>query len=323
MDVTYLLFALALFVAVVLGFEGLYLMWASKRSAEVRRVAARLQSIEAALPEAATSIERRVLKSRWSGLDALVARLPNGEALKEFVNTSGVETTAGQVLASSIGLGLLGGAVPALFDKPWTFSLAGGLVLAIIPWLRLSRARTLRMRTLERQIPEALDLMARGMRAGHAFPTAVKMVGEEMAEPIAREFRILFDESNYGVPLNEALLRLSMRVPITDLRYFVIAVIIQRESGGNLAELLDNIGTIVRARLKLLGEVRTLSAEGRLSAWILGSLPFVVAGAVQLLNPKFMSVLWTDPIGLKLVGGALVMMVFGLLWMRKIIRIRV
>jgi tight adherence protein B len=118
-------------------------------------------------------------------------------------------------------------------------------------------------------------------------------------------------------------MRLADRVPVEDLRYFVVAVMIQRESGGNLAELLDNIASIVRARLKLLGEVRTLSAEGRLSAWILGLLPFAVALIVNIVNPKFMSVLWTDPAGLRMVGGALVMMALGVWWMRKIIQIRV
>jgi tight adherence protein B len=175
----------------------------------------------------------------------------------------------------------------------------------------------------ERQIPEALDLMGRALRAGHAFPTAVKMVGDEMADPIGKEFRILFDETNFGVPQNEALVRLADRVPVDDLRFFVVAVTIQRESGGNLAELLDNIASIVRARLKLLGEVRTLSAEGKMSAWVLGLLPFCVAVLINLVNPNFMDVLWTDPVGLRLVGGALVLMAFAVWWMRIIIRIRV
>jgi tight adherence protein B len=179
------------------------------------------------------------------------------------------------------------------------------------------------MRLFERQIPEALDLMGRALRAGHAFPTAVKMVGDEMPEPIAKEFRILFDETNFGVPQNDALMRLADRVPVDDLRYFVIAVMIQRESGGNLAELLDNIAAIVRARLKLLGEVRTLSAEGRMSAWVLGLLPFGVAAMINIVNPEFMTVLWTDPMGLRMVGGALLMMAFAVWWMRKIIKIRV
>ena len=176
-----------------------------------------------------------------------------------------------------------------MLAKPWTFSLLLGGILAAAPWFWLGHQRTKRMRLFERQIPEALDLMGRALRAGHAFPTAVKMVGDEMPEPIAKEFRMLFDETNFGVPQNEALMRLADRVPVDDLRYFVIAVMIQRESGGNLAELLDNIAAIVRARLKLLGEVRTLSAEGRMSAWVLGLLPFGVAAVINIVNPKFMS----------------------------------
>ena len=165
--------------------------------------------------------------------------------------------------------------------------------------------------------------MGRAMRAGHAFPTAVQMVGDEMADPIGVEFRTLFDETNYGVPQQEALLRLADRVPVADLGYFVVAVIIQRESGGNLAELLDNIASVVRARLKLFGQVRTLSAEGRLSAQILIALPFVTGALINIITPTFMAVLWTDPIGIRLVGGALFIMALGVLWMRKIIRIRV
>ncbi len=323
MDITYLLFALAVFIAVVLGFEGLYLLWASRRSAEARRIKARLKSIESVLRDAPLTIERRAPQSQWPWLEKLVDRVPAGGAIAEFVRTSGLETTAGQVFLASAALALTGALVPAVLNQPWTFSAAAALLAGAIPWLRVSRARTQRLRLLERQIPEALDLMARALRAGHAFPTAVKMVGEEMADPIARESRILFDETNYGVPQNEALLHLAERVPITDLSYFVIAVTIQRETGGNLAELLDNIAGIVRSRLKLLGEIRTLSAEGRLSAWILGVLPFCVAAVVQIVNPKFMNVLWTDPVGLRMVGGALLMITAGVWWMRRIIRIRV
>jgi hypothetical protein len=146
-------------------------------------------------------------------------------------------------------------------------------------------------------LPDAIDLMGRALRAGHAFPTALKMVGDEMAEPVGAEFRTLFDETNYGVSMQNALLNLVARVPSTDLQYFVVAVLIQRETGGNLAELLDNISAIVRDRLKLMGQIRTLSAEGRLSAWILGLLPFATAALINLVNPGFMKVLWEDPIG--------------------------
>jgi tight adherence protein B len=228
-----------------------------------------------------------------------------------------------QLVASTVVLASIGFLVPLLLARPLIFSCLGAFLLAIVPWFRLARQRNLRIRAFEKQIPEALDLMSRAMRAGHAFPTAVQMVGEEMADPIGLEFRTLFDETNYGMPQQEALVRLAERVPVADLGYFVVAVLIQRESGGNLAELLDNIASIVRARLKLLGSVRTLSAEGRLSAWILLALPFVTGALINIITPQFMAVLWTDPIGLRLVGAALVSMTLGVIWMRKIIQIRV
>jgi tight adherence protein B len=151
----------------------------------------------------------------------------------------------------------------------------------------------------------------------------VKMVGDELNDPIAGEFRILFDEVNYGVSMNTGLLNLAARVPVTDLRYFVIAVLIQRETGGNLAELLDNISAIIRARLKLYGQIRVLSAEGRMSAWILTLLPICLAFAMTFVNRALISVLWTDPVGLKLIGVALVLMIFGIFWMWRIVKIHV
>jgi tight adherence protein B len=149
------------------------------------------------------------------------------------------------------------------------------------------------------------------------------MVGEEMPEPIGGEFRITHEEVNFGISLQQALTNLAARIPSTDVRYFIIAVLIQRESGGNLTELLGSLAALIRERFKLLEKVRVLSAEGRLSAWILSLLPFCVAGIINLINPSFMQVLWTDPVGIKMVGTALTAMVFGVLWMRQIIRIHV
>lgn len=324
MDSSYVLFIVLLFVAVVLVMEGGYQVWASKNSAEAKRIAARLRTLDDAGAEATMSIERRAAVRRWNWLDdSVVADLPNGPQLLRYLETSGTGLGAAEMLLYSAVLAIAGVALPLVLAKPWTFSLLLGVVLASLPWFWVDRKRTQRIRLFERQIPEALDLMGRALRAGHAFPTGVKMVGDEMPEPIAKDFRILYDETNFGMSHNEALTRLAERVPIDDLRYFVIAVMIQRESGGNLAELLDNISGIVRARLKLMGEVRTLSAEGKMSAWVLGLLPFCVGAVINIVNPNFMDVLWSDPIGLKMVGGALVMMTLGVWWMRRIIKIRV
>jgi tight adherence protein B len=187
----------------------------------------------------------------------------------------------------------------------------------------LMRARCARLRKLEEQLPEAADFLGRALRAGHSFANVMQMVGEEMPEPIAGEFKFAYEEVNYGVPMNEALHNLALRVPLTDLRYLVIAVLIQRESGGNLAEVFGNISRLIRARLKLLAQVRVMSAEGRMSAWILGLLPLGVLALMALSNPAYVRVLWTDPVGVRLMWYAVAIAGGGVLWMRKLIRIRI
>lgn len=323
MDSSYLLFGVLLFVAVVLALEGAYQLWSSRHSSEAKRLAARLRYLEgtpAADPEAEA---RRQAEQRWKWIETeLLAPLPVGQRLLHYVRSADTGRSAGELLLMSAlltGLGLLSTLLG------WPAPMAGGVAAlgAALPWMWLSQRRAQRLRRLEQQLPLALDLMGRALRAGHALPTAIKMVGEEASDPIARDFRRLSEEINFGMGLSEALMRLAQRVPLEDARYFVIAVLIQRETGGNLAEVLDNIASIVRARLKLLGQVRTLSAEGRLSAWILGLLPFVMAMLMQAINPGFMQVLWTDPVGVKMVSAALSVMALGVVWMRKIIRIRI
>ena len=197
------------------------------------------------------------------------------------------------------------------------------LAAGALPLWLLKRRRQRRLTLIEQQLPEALDLMGRAMRAGHAFPTAMKMVGDEMRAPLGLEFRAVFDEVNFGVAMGDALGNLANRVPSTDLRYFVVAVLIQRETGGNLAELLGRISAIVRDRLKLLGEIRVLSAEGRMSAWVLSLMPFAVALMMQVSNPDFLAVLYTDPGGRQMLSSALCMMALGVLVIRKVTHIRV
>jgi tight adherence protein B len=324
MDQTFILFMVLLFVAVVLGLEGLYQTWSAKNGAEAKRLASRLRGLDGQVDNTPLSIERAKRTGRMAWVDhKLLGLMPMGKSLTNYVRSAGVRIGLGALIGISLALLALGYAIPFVMAKPWIFSWLLGCILATLPWFWLGRKRNQRIQIFERQIPEALDLMSRALRAGHAFPTAVKMVADEMPDPIAHEFRVLFDETNFGIPANDALMHLADRVPVDDLRYFVIAVMIQRESGGNLAELLDNISAIVRARLKLMGEVRTLSAEGKMSAWVLGSLPFALGLVVNLVNPKFMSVLWTDPMGLKMVGGALFLMFLGVLVMRKVIKIRV
>ena len=322
MDVSFVLFAVAAFFAVVLTLEGFYNLWNSRNGPQAKRIAARLEAL-AGESLASASIERAREQSRMPRLNALLERLGPGLRMQRYIDASAIAVSPAEMILLSLALGTTGLFLPGLIGKPPIFGAALGFGLMVLPWWRVASRRAQRIERIERQFPEALDLMCRAMRAGHAFPSAIKMVADEMADPLGRDFRILFDEMNYGVPANEALARLADRVPVPDVSYFVVAVMIQRESGGNLAELLEKISSIVRARLTLLGEVRTLSAEGRLSAIILTALPFGVGLMVNLVNPKFMSVLWTDPLGLRMVGVAIFMMILGIVWMRSIIRIRV
>lgn len=324
MDTIFLMFGVAVFVAVALGLEGLYLWWNDRHGPEVKRLERRLRAVAAGgrAPDQPGIMKRRVL-SESEDLQRILAVLPRMQTLDRILMQSGLALSVAEVIGLSVILFATGVVASLLLGRGLLAGAVVGVILGALPVFYVLRARTRRLSKLESQLPDAIDLMGRALRAGHAFPTALSMLGDEMADPVGAEFRVLFDELNYGVTLQTALLNLLARVPSTDLRYFVVAVLIQRETGGNLAELLDNISAIVRARIKLMGEVRTLSAEGRLSAWILSALPFATGLLLTLVNPDFLSVLWKDPVGLNLVYGALGMMVFGIWWMSRVVRIRV
>ena len=324
MDLLFYLFVVMVFLAVALLFEGLYVAWNAHSGPEARRIARRLQLMSAGGDgsQASMLVKQRML-ARTPGLDRLLLQIPRIHALDRLLIQSGSRLQVAAFLGIVLSMALVG--LIAGLALGWAWPLVAGLAvgLALLPWLYVFNAREKRLTLLEQQLPDALDLMGRAMLAGHAFPSALKMVGEEMPQPVAGEFRVVFDEINYGIPIQDAMSNLATRVPSTDLRYFVISVLIQRETGGNLAELLGNISALIRARLKLLGTVRVLSAEGVLSAKILTALPFVLALAINLVNPGFLRQLWTDPMGLKLVWLALGLMVVGIFWMWRIIRIRV
>ena len=325
MDYLYYLFATLIFLAVVLLIEGAYLVWNSSKGPEAERIARRLRTMSAGSHggEQNISIIKERMLSKTPMMHRVLLQMPRVGAMDRLLQQSGVTWS----VSDFFGLTLLAFLV-ALFGVsylpfPWIVRIAIAAVVALLPYLYVTRAKAKRLDRIEQQLPDALDLMGRALRAGHAFPTALKMVGDEMNDPIAAEFRVAFDEVNFGIAMPEALMNLATRVPSTDLRYFVIAVLIQRETGGNLSELLASISAIIRDRLKLMGQVKVLSAEGRLSAWILGLLPFGAALMIQLANPKFLQVLYTDPSGKKMLMIAAGMMVVGVLAMRKIIHIRV
>jgi tight adherence protein B len=253
----------------------------------------------------------------------LLLRMPRVHALDRQLQQSGLKWSVARFITYTLLCGLAGAFAGFVLHVPAPVMSVLAVVACLLPVTILRRNRTKRVLQLERQLPDAADLIARALRAGHSFPAALGMVGEELPEPLGGEFALVFDEINYGVSMNDALLNMVSRVPVEDLRYFVIAVLIQREAGGNLAEILGSIAGIIRERLKLLGKVRVLSAEGRLSAWVLGVLPFAILGLLTVLNPGYISVFWTDPAGVQLAGVAITMMLFGILWMRKVVRIHI
>ncbi len=325
MDGIFTAFAVLLFAAVILMLEGAWLWWSGAHGGAARRIAKRLRLMAATGQGGIERVDilKRRTYSRHAALDKLLRRVARLATLDRLLLQAGVRWSVAQFLGASLFMMALGLLLPQMLNTP--FLPAAGMLAgaAALPWLLLMRIRGARLRKLEQQLPEAADFLGRALRAGHSFANVMQMVGEELPDPIASEFKFAYEEINYGVPMNEALHNLALRVPLTDLRYLVIAVLIQRESGGNLAEVFGNISRLIRARLKLLAQVRVMSAEGRMSAWILGLLPLGVMLLMTLSNPAYVRVLWTDPIGVRLMWYALGVAMFGVLWMRKLIRIHI
>lgn len=324
MDYLYYLYVALAFLAVVLFLEGGYLVWRSYQGAEAKRIQKRLQEIAAGWNDTAgASLIRQRLLSNSPALQKWLFKFPRVHILDRLLLQSGMSIMVMQFLGYSLLTGLGGMALAALLGFSPAVVLVSMVAGGLIPYFFVLRAKHKRLGTIEQQLPEIIDLMSRALKAGHAFTGALQMAATEGVEPAAGEFRLVFDEINFGVPAQNALMNLANRVPITDLSYFVIAVLIQRESGGNLAELLDKISNLIRARLNLLGRIRVLSAEGRLSAWILSCIPFAMALLLNIINPGFMSILWTDPIGPTIIAVALAMMLVGIYAMSRIIKIHV
>lgn len=321
---SFLVILALVFVAMLLMLEAGRMLWKQYRSPEARRLERRLRALSAAHDRSApTKLVKERALSDIPRLQRALQRTPRAYQLDRMLVQSGLDWSVSGLLMACAMLWVLGALVVVILGQPLVLAVLAGAAPGLLPLLYLQRQRRLRLVLMERQLPEALDLMTRALRAGHAFSSGLQMAGDELAEPIAGELRLVHDEINYGTSLPQALVNLSERVPITDLRYFVVAVLIQRESGGNLTEMLVNLSRLIRERLKLHDRVRVLSAEGRMSAWILGLMPFGLAGLLNLLNPEFMSALWTDPIGITILKWLAALMVMGILMLHRIVRIRV
>jgi tight adherence protein B len=319
------IFLVLTFVAGVLLLEGLYLLWNEQRGPEAKRLESRLRNLSAGgSSEEVDKLIKRSLGGNLNPLDRFILGLPRLHGLDRFLEQSGSSLTVSTYAMLCLGLGGVSFvALATMTNAPVWFLFAIAVMVALLPYLFLSSSRNKRLRALERDLPEAIDLISRGMQAGHGFSAALQMVGDELVGPVAHEFRILSEELNFGVAADMAFMNLAHRVPSDDVRFFVIAVLLQRETGGNLVEVLKNISHLIRDRLALYGKVNVLAAEGKLSAYILTALPIGTGAMMTAVNPKLMEVLWTDPKGIKLVYICSLMMIVGIYWMFRLVKIRV
>lgn len=273
--------------------------------------------------DAEQSVLRQASEGPIPGIDRMVARTQYGTSLAHLIEQSGIRTTPGGVIAMSLATGLAVGFFAFVVARPWFIAPVAGLLASTAPVLFLINRRSARMHAFEEQFPEALDLLSRALRAGHAFQTALGMVGDDLKEPVGPEFKKTFDQQNFGLPLREALNQLAERVTVLDVRFFVTAVLIQRETGGNLSEILDNLAHVVRERFKIRRQVRVHTAHGRFTAFVLLSLPVVLAIALSMLNPEHMEPLFKERMGQMAIMTVIVMQAIGFVWIRKIIKIEV
>ena len=282
-----------------------------------------LSEFDAEAPGASTVVLNQAPASALPMVDRLVGNTNAGSWLTSLIEQSGVAVTPGSVITMSVAGGAITGLLALLFVPRWEAVAALAVAGTSLPilWLKIKRGK--RMRHFEEQFPEALDLLSRAIRAGHAFQTAMGMVADELPAPVGLEFKKSFEQQNYGLPLKEALNGLSERMPLMDVRFFVTAVAIQRETGGNLAEILDNLAHVVRERFKILRQVRVHTAHGRFTGYVLLGLPAALAVALMFISPDHMRTLFTVKMGQTMVMGAIVMQSIGFLWIRKVIKIEV
>ena len=269
------------------------------------------------------SVVMRPTDGPLPGLDRIAARTSGGMWLGQLIEQSGKRTTTGAIIAMSAAAASVLYFAVAIFVRHPMAPIAGAAVGTVLPTVWLMRQRTIRKNKFEEQFPEALDLLSRAIRAGHAFQTAMGMVADEMPAPVGPEFKKTFDQQNYGLPLPEALKSMTDRMPLIDVRFFVTAVLIQRETGGNLSEILDNLAHVVRERFKVLRQVRVHTAHGRFTGYVLLALPAALSVALSFINPEHMDLLFRNSMGQSMLMGAVVMQTIGFFWIRRVINIEV
>ena len=319
-------FAAALvFLAVTFGAVGLALLVEFFQETRRRRsVVQQLQGIGALdRVEGSKDLLRRGGRSQPVWLQQLSATTPRVRDLGVLVEQAGSETSVEALLLMCAGLGLGFGAAILILSRFWPAAILAAAFGGYLPIWFLKRKRQRRIDAFESMLPDAIDLLGRAIRAGHPLSAGFKMVAEELKDPIGTEFQRTFEEQRFGLPFDDAIIAMADRVALVDVRILVTAILIQREVGGNLAEVLDNLSTIIRARFTIRRQLKVYTAQGRFSGYTLAVLPIIVGFLIYTLNPPYMKLLFTHPLGKLLVFLAVIMQIVGFLWIRKIIDIEI
>ncbi|HKY21898.1 MAG TPA: type II secretion system F family protein [Vicinamibacterales bacterium] len=315
-----------MFVTATAGIVGVWMLFAGRSQAkQTKTVEQRL--VEVTKPADATGeAESLVLQEktgRLQDLERVTSQALKGSTFERWVQQSGTTMSISACVLLSLVFGALGGTIAFMFSRLWWAGVLGFVAGCLIQPMLLRQKRAARLYKFEEHFPEALDLLSRAVRAGHAFSAGMKMVADEVQEPIGSEFRKAFDEQNYGLPLKESLNNLSKRIPLLDVQFFSTAVLIQRETGGNLSEILDNLANVVRERFKIRRQVRVHTAHGRFTGYVLMALPAFLGVALSFINPEHMALLFDERMGQLMIAATVVMQTVGFFWIKQIVKIEV
>ncbi len=321
MFISFLVFLFGLFLVL-----GAYLLATHGSDAKRARLQKRLA--EALLHSSQTEdvdvlLARNELMSEIPWLDRSLVRMQAALQLKRMLDQADLHLTPSRLVMFSFMAGILAAMSASVISTSILLMILCGVFAAALPFAHVWWKRKKRLDHFLEHLPDALDLMSRALSAGHAFSEAMHMISMEMPEPIATEFRKTYEEQNLGLSLKLALENLTQRIPLLDLRMCVTAVLIQRETGGNLAEILEKVAYTIRERFRIMGDLKTLTTSSRMSAWLLCGLPIFVSIAITVMNPEYMSVLWKDSRGHYLIATALFMQITGMLIVRKILKIKI
>jgi tight adherence protein B len=271
-------------------------------------------------PSPEAELLRAEILSHLPFLNKLLKRIPGTTRLNFFVQQSEVDVTAGMLITLSLLAGWFVFLVCFLLSLPVLIAIVFAFSIGAIPWMVIAVKRQRRFLKFEELFPDAMDLLARAVRAGHAFTTGLELIAKEMSSPLSTEFQKTYEQQNLGLPLRDALQNLAVRMPLADVRIFVTALTIQRETGGNLAEILDNLSHVIRERFKLVRQVKVFTAQGRLSLYVLVAVPPIMGTVMYVMNPSYTSLLFTDPMGVRMLVAAIVLQLIGYFVIRKIIQ---